>query len=99
MKDQLLENIMLYWVTGTINSAMRMYYESIGPGRMPKTLHWFKYAALLTWVSGVDYLVGGVRQLSGRGDFARVDGVTRDEAAADLADSRTRDFFAEHLRG
>jgi pimeloyl-ACP methyl ester carboxylesterase len=25
---------MLYWVTGTINSAMRMYYESIGPGRM-----------------------------------------------------------------
>jgi microsomal epoxide hydrolase len=33
-KDQLLENIMLYWVTGTINSAMRMYYESIGPGRM-----------------------------------------------------------------
>jgi len=34
-KDQLLENIMLYWVTGTINSAMRMYYESIGPGRAP----------------------------------------------------------------
>jgi pimeloyl-ACP methyl ester carboxylesterase len=33
-KDQLLENIMLYWVTGTINSAMRMYFESIGPGRM-----------------------------------------------------------------
>ena len=33
-KDQLLENIMLYWVTGTINSAMRMYYESMGPGRM-----------------------------------------------------------------
>ena len=32
-KDQLLENIMLYWVTGTINSAMRLYYESIGPGR------------------------------------------------------------------
>ena len=34
-KDQLLENIMLYWVTGTINSAMRLYYESIGPGRGP----------------------------------------------------------------
>jgi pimeloyl-ACP methyl ester carboxylesterase len=32
-KDQLLENIMLYWVTGTINSAMRLYYEGIGPGR------------------------------------------------------------------
>ncbi len=34
-KDHLLENIMLYWVTGTINSAMRLYYESIGPGRAP----------------------------------------------------------------
>ncbi|MCB2048355.1 MAG: epoxide hydrolase [Novosphingobium sp.] len=33
-KDQLLENVMLYWITGTINSAMRMYYESMGPGRM-----------------------------------------------------------------
>ena len=32
-KDQLLENIMLYWITGTINSAMRLYYEGIGPGR------------------------------------------------------------------
>ena len=30
-KDHLLENIMLYWVTGTINSAMRFYYECIGP--------------------------------------------------------------------
>jgi microsomal epoxide hydrolase len=37
-KDQLLENIMLYWVTGTINSSMRMYYESIGPGRMTGSL-------------------------------------------------------------
>ena len=36
-KDRLLENIMLYWVTGTINSAMRLYYESIGPGRLPTT--------------------------------------------------------------
>ena len=34
-KDHLLENIMLYWVTGTINSAMRLYYESIGPSRTP----------------------------------------------------------------
>ena len=34
-KDHLLENIMLYWVTGTINSAMRLYYESIGPARTP----------------------------------------------------------------
>lgn len=35
-KDHLLENIMLYWVTGTINSAMRLYYESIGPDRAPE---------------------------------------------------------------
>lgn len=34
-KDHLLENIMLYWVTGTINSAMRFYYECIGPNRAP----------------------------------------------------------------
>jgi len=33
-KDQLLENIMLYWVTQTINSAMRLYYEALGPGRL-----------------------------------------------------------------
>lgn len=36
--DQLLENIMLYWVTGTINSAMRLYYEGAGPGRAPQTI-------------------------------------------------------------
>lgn len=33
-KDHLLENIMLYWVTGTINSAMRLYYEG---GAAPNT--------------------------------------------------------------
>jgi len=32
-KDRLLDNVMLYWLTGTINSANRMYYESMGPGR------------------------------------------------------------------
>jgi pimeloyl-ACP methyl ester carboxylesterase len=43
-KDQLLENIMLYWVTGTINSAMRLYYEGgaipTGPSttKMPKVV-------------------------------------------------------------
>lgn len=26
--DQLLTNIMIYWVTGTINSSMRLYYET-----------------------------------------------------------------------
>ncbi len=27
-KDELLTNIMIYWVTGTINSSTRLYYES-----------------------------------------------------------------------
>ncbi len=31
-KDELLANIALYWVTGTINSSMRFYRESTGPG-------------------------------------------------------------------
>lgn len=36
----------------------------IGPGSMPKTLHWFKYEALFTWISGV-FLLGIVYYLSG----------------------------------
>ena len=31
--DRLLENISLYWLTGTIGSSMRLYYEDHGPGR------------------------------------------------------------------
>lgn len=31
--DRLIENVMLYWVTGTINASMRLYYENNGPGR------------------------------------------------------------------
>lgn len=27
-KDELLTNVMVYWLTGTINSSMRLYYES-----------------------------------------------------------------------
>lgn len=30
-KDQLLTNVMIYWVTNTIGSSMRMYFESFGP--------------------------------------------------------------------
>ncbi|HEY2330391.1 MAG TPA: epoxide hydrolase [Acidimicrobiales bacterium] len=29
--DRLLDNLSVYWFTGTINSSMRLYYESIGP--------------------------------------------------------------------
>jgi len=32
-KDQLLDNIGIYWLTGTINSSARLYYEDLGPGR------------------------------------------------------------------
>jgi len=31
-RERLLDNISTYWITGTINSSMRLYYESIGPG-------------------------------------------------------------------
>ncbi len=32
-KDELLDNIMVYWVTGTINSSTRLYYEMRKSGR------------------------------------------------------------------
>jgi pimeloyl-ACP methyl ester carboxylesterase len=35
-KDRLLENVMVYWITGTINSAMRLYYEAMGPNAPPR---------------------------------------------------------------
>ena len=31
--DELCTNIMIYWVTGTINSSTRLYFETLGPGR------------------------------------------------------------------
>ena len=31
--DELCTNLTIYWVTGTINSSTRLYYETIGPGR------------------------------------------------------------------
>ncbi len=44
----------------------RVERRRIGPGRMPGVLHWFKWEALLTWITGfflltlVYYLTGGV---------------------------------------
>ena len=32
-KDQILDNISIYWVTQTINSSARLYYETLGPGQ------------------------------------------------------------------
>ncbi|WP_378947906.1 epoxide hydrolase family protein [Mesorhizobium sp. ANAO-SY3R2] len=37
-KDQLLTNITIYWVTQTINSSMRLYYEFTGFGRPVRPL-------------------------------------------------------------
>ena len=31
--DRLLENVSIYWFTGTINSSMRLYLEATGDGR------------------------------------------------------------------
>lgn len=31
--DELCTNLTVYWATGTINSSMRLYYETMGPGR------------------------------------------------------------------
>jgi len=38
--------------------------KKIGPGTMPKVLHWFKYEALFTWMSGM-FLLGIVYYLTG----------------------------------
>ncbi len=32
-RDELLDNLMLYWVTATAASSARLYWESFGPGR------------------------------------------------------------------
>lgn len=34
-REQLLSNLTLYWVTGTINSSTRLYFESLKSGRFP----------------------------------------------------------------
>jgi epoxide hydrolase len=31
--DRLLDNVSIYWLTETINSSMRLYYETLAPGR------------------------------------------------------------------
>ncbi|MHC2333046.1 epoxide hydrolase family protein [Bradyrhizobium sp. USDA 4454] len=36
-RDELLDNVMLYWVTATAASSARLYWESFGPGK--RTLH------------------------------------------------------------
>jgi microsomal epoxide hydrolase len=36
-KDELLANVTLYWVTATINSSIRLYYETMKSGRIGVT--------------------------------------------------------------
>lgn len=36
-RDELLDNVMLYWVTATAASSARLYWESFGPGRRVAT--------------------------------------------------------------
>jgi epoxide hydrolase len=35
-RDELLDNVMLYWVTATATSSARLYWESFGPDRRPR---------------------------------------------------------------
>jgi epoxide hydrolase len=35
-RDELLDNVMLYWVTATAASSARLYWESFGPDRRPR---------------------------------------------------------------
>jgi CDP-diacylglycerol--glycerol-3-phosphate 3-phosphatidyltransferase len=45
-------------------------------GDMDLTLYWIMIAVVgLTWISGIDYIVIGWKQLRGRGDFAKADAV------------------------
>lgn len=37
-KDELLDNVMLYWVTATAGSSARLYWESFGPRRAARTV-------------------------------------------------------------
>lgn len=39
-RDELLDNVMIYWVTATAASSARLYWESFGPGR--RTTHQVK---------------------------------------------------------
>jgi uncharacterized membrane protein len=50
------------WMTHS-GGFYQVLRKKIAPGEMPRTLHWFKYEALFTWVSGI-FLLGLVYYLS-----------------------------------
>lgn len=37
-RDRLLDNLGVYWLTGTINASMRLYYETDLPGAIPESV-------------------------------------------------------------
>jgi len=81
--DQLLDHISIYWLTGTIHSSMRLYYESAGPGRAERIPHarvpmghtvfpMETYAAPRRWVESVYDVVYWSEQDQG-GHFAAME--------------------------
>ncbi len=65
------------WRGGMIMSASVLPVFALAwYGDIALTLHWIMIAVVgLTWVSGIDYIVVGWKQLRGRGDFAKADAV------------------------
>ncbi len=53
----------------------RVERRRVGPGRMPRTLHWFKWEAAITWLSGVALL--GLVYYSTRGLYLLDPAVSR----------------------
>jgi microsomal epoxide hydrolase len=83
-KDELLTNIMIYWVTGTINSSVRLYCETMRSGRfgvagervtVPTACSIFPkeiFRPPRRWVEGRYNLVQWTRHASG-GHFAALE--------------------------
>jgi CDP-diacylglycerol--glycerol-3-phosphate 3-phosphatidyltransferase len=65
------------WRGGLIMSASVLPIFALALyGDTTLTLHWIMIAVVgLTWISGIDYIVVGWKQLRGRGDFTWSDGV------------------------
>jgi CDP-diacylglycerol--glycerol-3-phosphate 3-phosphatidyltransferase len=66
-----------FWRSALIMSAMQAPLIALQQhGDLELTAHVMMYAVVVvTWLSGLDYVVVGLRQLRGRGDFNRADAV------------------------
>ncbi len=59
-------------MSGSVAPILGLYYY----GDTQLTIRWIMFAVVgITWLSGLDYIVVGWRQLRGRGDFAKADAV------------------------